>query len=111
WVPPTHHFQTEIMEPWAKEVERATSSRVKIEFTSAALGPPNRQFDLALNGVADITTSNHGYTAGRFPLTQMVELPFVGDQAEALSVAYWRVHEKYLAEADEHRGVKLLTVF
>lgn len=111
WVPPTHHFHTEIMVPWAEEVEKVTEGRVKVEFTSAALGPPNRQFDLALNGVADVTASNHGYTATRFPLTEMVELPFVGDQAEALSVAWWRVYQKHLSKADEHRGVKLITLF
>lgn len=111
WVPPTHHYHAEIMVPWADAVTKATEGRVKITFTSAALGPPNRQFDLALNGVADIAGSNHGYTASRFPMTQMVELPFVGDQAEALSVAYWRVHEKHFAKANEHRGVKLITVY
>ena len=111
WVPPTHHFHTQIMQPWADEIAKVTEGRVKVEFTSAALGPPTRQFDLALNGVADITASNHAYTASRFPLTEMVELPFVGDQGEALSVAYWRVYNKMFLSANEHRGVKLITLF
>jgi TRAP-type C4-dicarboxylate transport system substrate-binding protein len=41
-------------------------------------------------------------------VTQLVELPFLGDDSEALSVAYWRVHQKYLAAANEHSGVKVL---
>jgi TRAP-type C4-dicarboxylate transport system substrate-binding protein len=35
-------------------------------------------------------------------------MPNLGTSAEAASVAYWRVHQKYLAKADEHRGVTLI---
>jgi TRAP-type transport system periplasmic protein len=38
-------------------------------------------------------------------------LPFVGDTAMQRSLAYWRVHEKYLAKANEHKGVVVLAVF
>jgi len=111
WVPPTHHFHARIMVPWAQRVEVATQGRVKIEFTAASLGAPARQFDLAMTGVADITAGNQTYTPERFVASRVAELPFLGDSAEALSVAQWRVHEKYLAKADEYKGTKLLTVF
>src|SRR3546814_16222539 len=48
---------------------------------------------------------------GRFTLTKIVELPFIGNSSEAISVAYWRVHEQYLAAANEHEGIKLLGLF
>jgi len=111
WVPPTHHFHARIMAAWAERVEKATEGRVKIEFTAASLGAPPRQFDLAVTGVADITAGNQPYTPERFVASRVAELPFLGDSAEALSVAQWRVHEKYLAKANEYAGTKLLTVF
>lgn len=111
WVPPTHHFHARIMAPWAERVEKATGGRIKIEFTAASLGAPPRQFDLAATGVADITAGNQTYTPERFVASRIAELPFLGDSAEALSVAQWRVHEKYLAKANEYRGTQLLTVF
>src|SRR3546814_16014079 len=48
---------------------------------------------------------------GRFTRTKIVELPFIGNSSEAISVAYWRVHEQYLAAANEHEGIKLLGLF
>jgi TRAP-type transport system periplasmic protein len=111
WVPPTHHTQTQMMGPWAEEVDKATQGRVKVEFTQASLGPPPRQFDLAATGAADIAFGDHTYTPGRFLVTKMVELPFTGNRGEALSVAYWRTYSPLPQAAEEHRGTKLLSVF
>lgn len=111
WVPATHHFQTRIMGVWAERVATATKGRVKVEFTAASLGAPSRQFDLSLTGVADLTAGNQAYTPERFVVSRIAELPFLGDNAEALSVAQWRVQEKYLYKANEYRGTKLLAVF
>lgn len=111
WVPPTHHTQTQMMAPWAEAVAKATAGRVKVEFTQASLGPPPRQFDLAASGAADIAFGDHTYTPGRFLITHMVEFPFSGNSAEALSVAYWRTYSPLPQAAQEHRGTRLLAVF
>src|SRR5687767_2922606 len=77
WVPPTHHTMTRIMEPWARQVGEVTQGRVKIEFTPASLGAPPRQFDLAVEGIADVTFGNEDYTPARFVLTAVAQLPFL----------------------------------
>jgi len=61
---------------------------------------------LVRDGVADAAWIFHGYNT-RYLATQAVEMPNLGTGAEAASVAYWRVHEKYLAKANEHKGVTL----
>jgi len=108
WIPPKHPIAADMIFPWAKKVEKASNGRIKVNILKKALGKPPAAFDLAKDGIADISWGVHGYTPGRFVVTQLVELPFLGDDAEALSVAYWRVHLKYLAAANEHSGVKLL---
>jgi len=50
----------------------------------------------------------HGYTPGRFLLTQMAEFPFLGNSAETISVAYSRVSSKHPEFNAEHQGVKVL---
>lgn len=111
WLPPSHPIVKDILVPWGEQVAEATEGRVTVEIMAAPIGKPPAQFDLIRSGAADVGFSVHGYTPGRFKLTPIVEGPFLSDSAEALSVAYWRVHEAMLAEADEHNGVKLLTVF
>jgi TRAP-type C4-dicarboxylate transport system substrate-binding protein len=74
------------------------------------LAPPPAQMDLLLDGAADIAILFHGYTPGRFVGTKLVEIPGYEGNAEAASVAHWRVHEAMLAELDEHRGVKVIAL-
>ena len=111
FTPRTHFYHRRILEPWVADVHEATEGRVRIEFTTAPLGPFPRNFDMARQGVADITAGNHGVTPGRFQITQIVEggLPGAKD-SEAVSVALWRTHEEYLHKANEHEGTHLLTL-
>ncbi|WP_460275930.1 TRAP transporter substrate-binding protein [Celeribacter sp. ULVN23_4] len=111
WLPPTHPQVSELFVPWAADIERVTEGRVKINMLPAPLGPPPAAFDLAKNGVADITYSVHGYTPGRFKTPMIAEMPFMSDSSVATSVAFWRVHEAMLEDAGEYEGVKVLTLF
>lgn len=111
WLPPKHVIVAEMLVPWAAQVEEATEGRVKIKILPKALGKPPAHFDIARDGLADITFGIHGYQPGRFVLNSIAEVPFLGNDAEDISVAYWRMYEKHLAAANEHKGVKLLTLF
>jgi TRAP-type transport system periplasmic protein len=110
WLPPTHTL-SQSQAKWCEEVTKATSSRVKCNILPKAVVAPPGTFDAVRDGLADISFSVHGYTPGRYTLTQMVELPFAGDSAEATSVAYQRVFDKHLAKLNEHKGLKVLAVF
>jgi TRAP-type C4-dicarboxylate transport system substrate-binding protein len=111
WLPTQHPLFAEIIKPWTEQVEKVTEGRVVMEVIEAPLGPPAAHFDFAVNGIADVTYGVHNYTPGRFTATLLAELPFQCEKSEYLSVAYWRIHQRYLARLDEHRGTKLLTVF
>ena len=111
WLPPSHVLVRDILVPWAERVRVATDGRVEIEVMSAPLGQPSASFDIARDGLADIAYGVHTYTPGRFVLSEVAELPFLSDSSEALSVAFWRVQDEHLSEANEHRGVQLLGVW
>lgn len=111
WLPPSHPVVTDMIQPWADQVKEATEGRVSVNILAKGLGHPKVHFDIARDGLADVTFSVHGYTPGRFLLTQVAEFPFSGNSSEALSVAYWKVHQKYFAQANEHAGTKLLGLF
>lgn len=109
--PPNHWFNRDLMAGWARDVEQATEGRVRIEATGAPLGPMARAIDLVAQGVADISPGNHGPIAGRFRVTQILDIPFIATSAEAGSLAFWRVHEQFLDRANEHRGVHVLSLW
>lgn len=107
WQSPTHFITTDMLKPWAEEVKEATDGRVEIEFTNP-LGKPQAHLDLVRNGISDLGMSVHSYTASRFPLVEFAELPFTTEDSGVNSAAYWDTYQKFMLDADEHRGVKLL---
>ncbi|MDW8125457.1 MAG: TRAP transporter substrate-binding protein [Geminicoccaceae bacterium] len=112
WLPPKHPIVENAYRPWIRQIEEATSGRVQIRILAQPLGGPPAHFDLVKDGVADLGYSLHSFVPGdRFLLQRVGEFSFLGDDAEALSVAYWRAFKKHLENADEHRGVKLLALY
>ncbi|WP_346909794.1 TRAP transporter substrate-binding protein [uncultured Roseibium sp.] len=111
WLPPKHPIVENMIVPWAAEVEKATNGNVKVKILPKAMGKPPAHFDIAKDGLADLSYGVHGYQPGRFLMTKAVEMPFLGDSATASSVAYWRIYKKYLEQFDEHKGTVVLGVF
>ena len=109
WAPPTHNINAKMWPTFIEMVEEATDGRVTAEI-KLGLAPPPAQMDLIQDGAADLSIIFHGYQAGRFVTTKLIELPGFEGNAEEASVAYWNAYEKYLAKADEHRGVKVVAL-
>ena len=110
WLPPSH-LLSRAQADWCTEVTKATQDRVKCNILPKPVAPPPGTFDAVRDGLADLSYSVQGYTPGRYVLTKLAEMPFLGDSAIATSVAYERIHQKHLAKFDEHKGLKVLTVF
>jgi TRAP-type C4-dicarboxylate transport system substrate-binding protein len=60
------------------------------------------------DGVVDITWTLPGYTPGRFPKSEVFELPFIASDGEKNSPAVWEFYQKHLQ--DEYKDVKVLAV-
>ncbi len=108
WLPPGHPIVADMMLPWMENVKKATDGRVDIKLLAKGLGHPKAYFDIVKNGMADVGYTCNAYSPGRFTLSEGVELPFLGNSAEANSVAYWKTYKKYFEKANEYRGVQLL---
>lgn len=110
WVPPTHALSVAQRE-WCALVEKNSAGKVKCNILPRAVANPPGTYDAIKNGLADVSFTVHGYTPGRFVLTQMAEFPFLGNAAEPLSVAFNRIAMKYPQFAQEHPGVHVLAFF
>ncbi len=100
---------TKFIAEWAKKVEADAKGTIRIElYPSMQLGgTPPQLFDQAKDGVVDVIWTLTGYTVGRFPKSEVFELPFIGGNAEH-SQAMWEFYEKHLR--DEYKEVKVLAV-
>lgn len=103
-------MHVDIFEPWAKEVEQRTEGRVKITlYPGGALGKAPDHHDMVVGGVCDIAYMIHGYTAGRFPLTSVMELPCLIPTSEVGTRVTGDIYKKYLKP--EHESVKMLFIW
>ncbi|QTP60655.1 TRAP transporter substrate-binding protein [Billgrantia antri] len=72
----------DIFEAWADTIEEESGGELRVEmFPSGTLAKPDAIYEAVGNGIADIGATAQGYTAGRFPLSQIVELPGVATNA------------------------------
>jgi TRAP-type transport system periplasmic protein len=103
------HFMTKWLVQWGEKLEKASNGRLVFKhFPGAQMAPPPAHYDLARTGQAEVSWFLHGGTPGRFPLTELISLPYMVGSAEigtkVLNDA--KLRERYLDA--EHRGIKLL---
>jgi len=103
-------FTRYFTEVWVKEVEKRTQGRVKITvYWKEALGKGVDHYDMVRKGVCDVAWGIPGWTPGRFPMTEVMELPFLFNSPISGSRAAWEIYETYLKP--EYTGVRVLGVF
>jgi len=109
-LPPQATIPAKAIVPWAQKIEAESGGKIKVQLFHAMQlgGAPPQLFDQARDGVVDITWTVLGYTPGRFPKTEVFELPFMSSSAEASSKALQEYVEKFAA--DEFKDVKLIAV-
>ncbi len=109
FLPPPAPVPALILKPWAEGVEEASGGRIKIEhFDAMSLGGrPPELMDQARDGVVDMTMTVVGYTPGRFPRTEVFELPFMMTNPVATAAAYWEMVETDWKN-NEYKDVKVL---
>ncbi len=109
FLPPQANVPKLILDVWADDIEEASGNRIKIErYPSMQLGgKPPELMDQAIDGVADIVWTVVGYTPGRYPSTEVFELPFMMNNARAMSSAYWQMFEKHMKDT-EFKDVHIL---
>jgi TRAP-type transport system periplasmic protein len=112
-----HHFlsaqtfiHTGVFEPWCAKLGKESNNRIKCQIYPAMQlgGTPPQLFDQAKDGVADVVWTVLGYSANRFPMSEVFELPFTMTNAEATSRAAWEFTQTHAQH--EFKDVKVLAV-
>ncbi len=110
--PATHPVELELVQPWAKEIERATQGRVKVtSYSGETLLKANDVYDGVVKGIADIGISCFSYTRGRFPVCEVFELPGItyNSSKAASKVAWEGIKEINPKEVQDTKLLMVLT--
>jgi len=109
FLPPIAVVPSRILKPWGESLAAASDGRLAIQhFDGMALGGrPSELMDQARDGVVDLAMTVVGYTPGRFPRTEVFELPFMMTDPVATSLAFWEMVETDFQES-EYGDLKVL---
>lgn len=110
FLPAQHTMNVKVLKPWADAVTKATDGRVKVQIPPASVAAPDQLWNSVRNGVVDGAYLFNGTVPRQLKLMQMPQLPFLGTNARANSVAFWRTYEKYFTAANEYKEVHLLSL-
>ncbi|HWB47403.1 MAG TPA: TRAP transporter substrate-binding protein [Hyphomicrobiaceae bacterium] len=95
WVPPSHPLQ-KAMEDWGNSIKKDSNGTITFTvFPAQQLGKAFDHYDMARDGIADVTYINPGYQPGRFPIIGAGELPFLMKDAKGGSQALDAWYRKY----------------
>jgi TRAP-type C4-dicarboxylate transport system substrate-binding protein len=110
FVPPKAPPSARFLMPWAEKVEKESGGKLKFQLFPAMQlgGTPPQLVDQVRDGVVDVTFTLPGYTADRFPRTEVFEVPFLHTHAEATAQALQDYYDKYLQDEYKDYYVVLL---
>ena len=106
------HAMSQWLIKWSEELEKQSGGRIAVKrFPGSQMGPVQQHYDFARTNQADVVWFLHGATPGRFPLTEIVQVPYLIGSAEIGTKVLNdpELRAKYLDA--EHRGVKMLLLF
>ncbi|MCM2973319.1 TRAP transporter substrate-binding protein [Larsenimonas suaedae] len=94
FLPAVASVQRQVLDPWCDELEARSGHEIRCQiYPSMQLGGiPSQLPDMVRNGVVDIAWTALGYSAGRFPRSEALELPFMlpagGDEGSRIAWAF-----------------------
>lgn len=108
--PPAATFPSVQMERWAKEVEKRTNGKLKINtFPGGTLLNAKNMYEGVISGVADIGNFAMSYQPGRFPVSESVDLYHGFTSSTVASQVLFDLVKKY--QPKELEKVKVITLF
>lgn len=109
---PSSHFMEDEAKDLGEELEDKSDGRISITtYSDNSLAESDEQFDAAATGTADIALSVHGYTPNEFPLSSVMELPFMSDEAVDGSKNLWELYNEFDEFDEEYDGTEPLWLY
>ena len=109
WVPASHPLQKSL-EDWVAAVNKDSGGTITGKvFPAQQLGKAFDHYDMARDGIADVTYVNPGYQPGRFPIAAAGQLPFTFSDGKKGTLALNEWYHKYAPT--EMKDTKLCFAF
>lgn len=87
--------------PWIDRVNQQAAGDFKVELRDGlTLANFGNVYERVQNDVVQIGWAAHALVAGKFPLSEVTTIPFIGDNNEACSAGLWRLYKSGFLDAE-----------
>jgi TRAP-type C4-dicarboxylate transport system substrate-binding protein len=105
---PTAHLNVQVLIPWAERINAEGKGIVRVDVShGTTLADQSNFYSRVMNDVIQIGWGLQGTIGGKFPLTEVVSLPFLSQKSEDSSAALWRLYNSGKL-AKEYQEVEVL---
>jgi len=112
FLPANSNAHVNVIAPWCEDLAAQSEGRIRCQiYPSLQLGGTAATLvDQVRNGVADVVWTSPGYSPGRFPRVEALELPFMLPYGGlAGNRLIWQFYEQHAVE--DFTGYKMLALF
>lgn len=110
--PPQHMQYVAVLEPWLEEVTERTGGTVTFDVHPAgSLSGPDDAYQHPAENVTDMGWALQGWTPGRFPVTEIIEIPFLFESGTQATEVLWDLYDEFDALRDEYADTKVLALY
>jgi TRAP-type C4-dicarboxylate transport system substrate-binding protein len=107
--PDKHPTSANAFMPWIKKVDELSKGGLMIQFFNPnTICPAREAYASTVAGSVDIAASPVHYVFGKFPLSEVIQLPFLFNGAEAGSLTTWEVYNRFPEWREEYRELRVL---
>jgi TRAP-type C4-dicarboxylate transport system substrate-binding protein len=105
---PDAHHNVRVQHPWAERINQQAHGLFRIQiFDGSSIANQLNVYNRVLDDVVQIAWGLPDLATGKFKLTQVVELPYLTNNSEEASVAFWRLYKTGLLDSDFDQIVPL----
>lgn len=99
-LPTSSTAHQKVLTPWCEKLARESADRLQCQIYPAMQlgGAVPQLYDQVKDGVVDVIWTIPGYAAGRFPRSEVFELPFMIRDAQGASRAVWDYVQQFAAD-------------
>ena len=94
---------------FAKRIEAESGGDIKVTIPDTSLAPINQQYEMVLDGVADLAIIPTNEIPQIVSLNRIAELPQGSPSATLASEALWQTYKTYFEPIGEYRGLVVLS--
>lgn len=100
-----------VLHPWAKRINEQGKGIIRIDVRDGpTIANPINSYSRVMSDVVQITQVSLSYIGGKFPLSDVVNLPLISKKAGSASVAFWRVYQAGLLDTEFRAVIPLALV-